>query len=340
MSVPVRAFERNPGSKENGPFEPSGGLGAMSSPRARGRDDSSLRAYLEVLAANAPAASFLELRHRVGEQALAASFFEVANLDALAHEIRDRSRTDRRLRRLRAAYTALRHEGRPWIFVGPLGRVRRRDGCTRRAGVQPTAEHRRRIRLRSEPPCLLAAERGFARPAGRGGEPPARGGVGCGSAVLRRRQDPAAARHVEPQAPPSNAGGADAIRAGTAVRLDEVLARTPPLRRATSSSAGSHARHGGWAPTRCSPSRRGATSRDSREVARDGTTRCRVLSTKTSARVSTSTRPLNAAGAATRAAAAARSTTLPRRSGTCVLAEPTSRSSASACSGSSTSAGT
>ena len=63
----------------------------MSSPRARGRDDSSLRAYLEVLAANAPAASFLELRHRVGEQALAASFFAVSDIDALAREIRERS---------------------------------------------------------------------------------------------------------------------------------------------------------------------------------------------------------------------------------------------------------
>ena len=62
----------------------------MSSPRARGRDDSSLRAYLDVLAAHAPADSFLELRYRVGEQALAASFFEVANLDTLAQEIRNR----------------------------------------------------------------------------------------------------------------------------------------------------------------------------------------------------------------------------------------------------------
>ena len=65
----------------------------MSSPRARGRDDSSLRAYLDVLAAHAPADSFLELRYRVGEQALAASFFEVAHADSLVREIHARSGT-------------------------------------------------------------------------------------------------------------------------------------------------------------------------------------------------------------------------------------------------------
>src|SRR5215208_3679203 len=78
----------------------------MSSPRARGRDDSSLRAYLDVLAANAPAASFLELRYRVGEQALAASFFDAADADALAREIRDRS-------------------GQTDVFVGCVPRLRR-----------------------------------------------------------------------------------------------------------------------------------------------------------------------------------------------------------------------
>src|SRR3954447_23239739 len=78
----------------------------MSSPHARGRDDSSLRAYLEILALHAPATSLLELRHRVGEQALAASFFEVGDLGALARAIRHRC-------------------GRTDVFVGCVPRMRR-----------------------------------------------------------------------------------------------------------------------------------------------------------------------------------------------------------------------
>lgn len=78
----------------------------MSSPRARGRDDASLRAYLEVLAGHAPSESFLELRHRVGDQALVASFFSVSELDSLALAIRDRS-------------------GRTDVYLGCVPRVRR-----------------------------------------------------------------------------------------------------------------------------------------------------------------------------------------------------------------------
>ena len=67
-----------------GPMRPQNGLGAVSTTH----EDQVLMAYLEALAGRAPATSFLELRHRVGAQALRAEFLPVHEREVLATAIR------------------------------------------------------------------------------------------------------------------------------------------------------------------------------------------------------------------------------------------------------------
>src|SRR4051812_27825066 len=67
----------------------------MAASSASSENEFALRSYLALLAGQAPAAHFLEIRYRVGAQQLAHEFHPVRDVDALIAGVRSRgSRTD------------------------------------------------------------------------------------------------------------------------------------------------------------------------------------------------------------------------------------------------------
>ena len=140
----------------------------------------------------------------------------------------------------------------PSARSGLCGRSAMAGRSVCRAALPSVAGDGRRVGLRPEPPCLLAARPSRRSSGGGGGESPAGASVGCGSGLLRRCSNTSSARDLEPQGStparveltPHSPG--TALRAGGGARASARVGQ-----RSHRSGAGGTSRHEGPHATRC-----------------------------------------------------------------------------------------